>query len=152
MKIFVRCAGRADIPRLLELYRHLDALDTMPALEDAEQNWELLKRYPGSDIVVGYVGDDMVATCTLVVIPNLTRGGMPYALIENVVTHADHRSKGYGKAVLCYAAEAAWQAGCYKVMLLTGSKRPETLKFYLDAGFEQTKTGFQMRKVPVRME
>ncbi len=152
MKIFVRCAGRADIPRLLELYRHLDALDTMPALEDAEQNWELLKRYPGSDIVVGYVGDDMVATCTLVVIPNLTRGGMPYALIENVVTHADHRGKGYGKAVLKAAAEAAWHAGCYKVMLLTGSKRPETLKFYLDAGFEQTKTGFQMRKVPVRME
>ncbi len=37
----------------------------------------------------------MVATCTLVVIPNLTRGGTPYALIENVVTHTDHRNKGY---------------------------------------------------------
>lgn len=42
----------------------------------------------------------------------------------------------------------AWEAGCYKVMLMTGSKRPETLRFYADAGFEQSKTGFQIRRPP----
>ena len=35
-------------------------------------------------------------------------------------------------------------------MLLTGSKNPATLRFYEDAGFEQSKTGFQARRLPVR--
>jgi GNAT superfamily N-acetyltransferase len=73
-------------------------------------------------------------------------------LIENVVTHGDFRKRGYGKQILNSAATAAWNAGCYKVMLMTGSGKPETLKFYLDAGFEQSKTGFQMRKLPIRPE
>ncbi len=148
----IRFAGRDDIPQVLALYRHLDADDKVTAAEDAVANWERLQLYPGSGIVAGCLGDIMVATCTLIVIPNLTRCGAPYALIENVVTHAEHRSRGYGKAVLKAAAEAAWAAGCYKVMLMTGSRRPETLKFYEDAGFEQSKTGFQMRRLPVRAE
>jgi hypothetical protein len=35
-------------------------------------------------------------------------------------------------------------------MLLTGSKDPGTLAFYREAGFEQNKTGFQIRRIPVR--
>jgi GNAT superfamily N-acetyltransferase len=87
-----------------------------------------------------------VTSCTLIVIPNLTRRGAPYALIENVVTHADHRRAGHGRAVLKAAVAAAWAAGCYKVMLLTGRKDAGTLAFYLRAGFEQSKTGFQIRR------
>ncbi len=146
----IRIADRKDIPGLLRLYRHLDPADTETPVEDALRNWERLKQYPGSDILVACVGEMIVTTCTLVVIPNLTRGGAPYALVENVVTDAAHRNKGFGKAVLKAATEAAWRAGCYKVMLLTGSTRPATLKFYQDAGFEQNKTGFQIRKLPPR--
>jgi len=146
----IRFADRQDIQRLLALYRHLDPDDDQASVEDAVKQWELLNLYPGSGILVACLGEALVATCTLVVIPNLTRGGSPYALIENVVTDAAHRNTGYGKAVLKAATEAAWAAGCYKVMLLTGSKRPQTLQFYLDAGFEQSKTGFQMRRRPPR--
>lgn len=46
--------------------------------------------------------------------------------------------------------EQLWQQRCYKVMLLTGSTNPATLKFYREVGFEQNKTGFQIRQVPVR--
>ncbi len=84
------------------------------------------------------------------VIPNLTRGGTPYALIENMVTHADWRKRGFGSAILKAATERAWEEGCYKVMLMTGSKNPATLAFYAAAGFEQTKTGFQIRRHPQR--
>jgi GNAT superfamily N-acetyltransferase len=83
-------------------------------------------------------------------VPNLTRGGVPYALIENVVTHAEHRGRGYGKAVLEAAIAKAWELDCYKVMLLTGSKNPATLGFYQSVGFEQTKTGFETRRLPKR--
>jgi hypothetical protein len=37
-------------------------------------------------------------------------------------------------------------------MLMTGSKKPETLAFYLRAGFEPSKAGFQKRRIPARVE
>ncbi|MBW8882427.1 MAG: GNAT family N-acetyltransferase, partial [Asticcacaulis sp.] len=104
----IRFADRDDIPDLLKLYRHLDPEDREATVADAVKTWEQLKLYPGSDIVVACAGEEVVATCTLVVIPNLTRGGTPYALIENVVTHAAYRHRGFGKAVLNAATEAAW--------------------------------------------
>lgn len=146
----IREAEDDDLPPLLALYRHLDPNDAETTLDDARVRLALLRRYPGSGILVGCVDGALVTSCTLVIVPNLTRGGMPYALIENVVTHADHRGKGYGTALLKAAAAAAWRADCYKVMLLTGSKRPAVHQFYLGAGFEQTKTGFQIRRLPTR--
>lgn len=139
-------AGAADVPALLDLYRHLNPDDPPLALDSARDIFERFGADPNSAILCGFCRDVMVASCTVIVIPNLTRGGKPYALIENVVTHADHRKRGYGTAILHAAAEMAWAQDCYKVMLMTGSTRPSTLKFYQDAGFEQNKTGFQMRR------
>jgi GNAT superfamily N-acetyltransferase len=116
----------------------------------AERRFDDLGKYDGSAIFVGVAQDAIVGSCTLVVIPNLTRGGQPYGLIENVVTHAAYRGRGFGKQLLRAAVAAAWQADCYKVMLMTGSKKPSTLAFYTAAGFEQSKTGFQVRRLPSR--
>ena len=58
-------------------------------------------------------------------------------LIENVVTHREHRNKGWGKAVLKHALAHAWSAGCYKVMLLTGRKEESVFRFYEGAGFSR---------------
>jgi GNAT superfamily N-acetyltransferase len=145
-ELTIRTAGRNDLPSLLELYGQLHPDDETVPLAEASRILAQCLRYSGSAIFVGLRDDAVVATCTLIVIPNLTRGGTPYALIENVVTHAQYRKRGYGKAILEAAISAAWRHGCYKVMLLTGSKDPATLAFYEDAGFEQTKTGFQMRR------
>ncbi len=146
----IRTANKADLPALIELYRHLIAADTACPEDRAPVIFEQFLRYPGSAILLGESSAELVASCTLVIIPNLTRGGKPYALIENVVTHADFRNRGFGKSVLHAATERAWEAGCYKVMLMTGSKRASTLAFYEAAGFEQSKTGFQMRRTAPR--
>ncbi|MCF4130111.1 GNAT family N-acetyltransferase [Methylobacterium sp. SyP6R] len=150
--LVVRTADHADLPRLLDLYIHLNPDDARCSPEDAGTVLDHLLRYDGSVVLVGAIGEALVTTCTLVVIPNLTRGGKPYALIENVVTHADHRGMGFGQTVLRAAVERAWEARCYKVMLMTGSKKPSTLAFYEAAGFEQSKTGFQVRRAAVRPE
>ena len=43
----------------------------------------------------------------------------------------------------CCMVRLARLAGCYKAMLLTGSKKPETLRFYERCGFnERDKTAF----------
>ena len=145
MSLTIRRATHSDLSALLALYSHLDPKDKIPTIEQASERLEQLTRYHGSCILIGLAEDVLVSSCTLIVIPNLTRAGQPYALIENVVTHTSHRGQGYGKAILREAVACAWQADCYKVMLMTGSKRPSTLAFYEAAGFEQSKTGFQIR-------
>ena len=77
----------------------------------------------------------MVATTYLNLIPNLTRGGAPYGVIENVVVDADRRGSGLGKQIMAATLQAAWAAGCYKVMLQTGSRRESTHAFYRSCGF-----------------
>jgi GNAT superfamily N-acetyltransferase len=84
----------------------------------------------------GFVCGELVSSCTIMVIPNLTRGARPYGLIENVVTHQEHRGQGYGKALLAQALEFGWSQQCYKVMLMTGRKDDATHHFYESAGFD----------------
>lgn len=146
----IRRARREDLPELLQLYRHLMPDDVPLGADRAGEIWERFSQYGPSGVFLGLVDGRQVATCTLVVIPNFVRGGANYALIENVVTHADFRGRGHGKAVLLAAVEEAWALGCYKVMLLTGSKDEATLGFYRNAGFQTTKTGFEVRRIPAR--
>ena len=93
------------------------ALD--PAL--AETRFAAMLSHPGLQVFVGFSGESPAATVTLNVIPNLTRSGASYALIENVVTATRYRKRGYAASLIEHAVETAWNAGCYKVMLLTGS-------------------------------
>lgn len=148
----IRAAGRADLPALLELYGHLDAADVRCPDDKAEAILERFGAYAGSAILMGFIAGKAVTSCTIVVIPNLTRGGTPYALIENVVTSADSRNRGWGRAILKAAVDHAWDAACYKAMLMTGSRKPSTLAFYEAAGFEASKTGFQIRRIPARAD
>jgi GNAT superfamily N-acetyltransferase len=90
----------------------------------------------------------LVSSCTLAVIPNLSHGTRPYGVIENVVTHAEHRRRGLGRAVLQAALAIAWNADCYKVTLATGSRRESTLRFYEGVGFLRGgKTYFEIRRL-----
>ena len=85
----------------------------------------------------------IVSSCVCVIIPNLTRNVRPYAIIENVVTHKDYRGKGYASECLAYVKEIAKKEKCYKMMLLTGSKKESTMEFYKSAGYNcSDKTAF----------
>ena len=148
----IRPATRADLPDLIGLYGQLEAENAALDLGAATEIFQQFKRVDGSEIFIGRVGALAVTTCALVVVPNLTRLGRPFGLIENVVTHAAHRQHGHGRAILKAAVAAAWAAGCYKVMLLAGSQSPAIQSFYENAGFSQSKTGFQIRKIAARSD
>ncbi|EUB96977.1 GCN5-related N-acetyltransferase [Rhizobium sp. CF080] len=141
----IRPARDGDLADLIELYHHLNHdPDPEPAL--AGERFAAILAQPGMTVLIGFANGRAAATVTLIVVPNLTRKGAPYALIENVVTHADHRKRGYAGALIRTAVDQAWNDGCYKVMLLTGSTDPATLRFYEGCGFLQNKTGFQIRR------
>jgi GNAT superfamily N-acetyltransferase len=140
-----------DLVGLNILYQHLHPDEAGVSIEIGRRVFAALKRLEGSAVFVGKLGDQVVSSVTLIVIPNLTRNGRPYALIENVVTSEDCRSRGFAGQILRHAVATAWRCRCYKVMLLTGAKDRSVLRFYENIGFEQNKTGFQMRDVPVRI-
>ncbi|MBB3590071.1 GNAT superfamily N-acetyltransferase [Rhizobium sp. BK529] len=142
----IRRAASADLQNLLTLYGHLNSSDRPLAPELAEERFSAILAQPGMTVFIGFIDEIAASTVTLIVIPNLTRNGASYALIENVVTHADHRRQGYAGKVIHHAITQAWDTGCYKVMLLTGSKDPATLRFYENCGFLQDKTGYQIRR------
>jgi GNAT superfamily N-acetyltransferase len=144
--IALREAGPGDLPSLLELYRVLNPSDPQLTVEEANSAFTAMLDQPGLTVFLATDGGKPVATATLLVVPNLTRAASPYALIENVVTLETHRGRGYGRAVVRHAVEAAFAANCYKVMLLTGRQRPEVHAFYESCGFVQNKTGFQIRQ------
>lgn len=134
----IRPIARSELNDLLALYGHLHANDDPPPdSEMADQIWRELLGNDRYRYIGAYVDGQLVSSCTLTTIPNLTRGGRPYGVIENVVTHASYRGHGYGKAVLKDALAYAWSQGCYKVMLMTGRKDETTLRFYESAGFDR---------------
>lgn len=143
----IRAAVRDDLPGVLALYRHLHPDDPKLDLAAAEPAWSALLDCGLTRLIVADVAGVLVSSCTLAIIPNLSRGARPYGVIENVVTQPEHRRTGLGRAVLKAALEVAWNADCYKVVLATGSKRDATLRFYEGAGFSRGgKTYFEVRR------
>jgi GNAT superfamily N-acetyltransferase len=127
-----------ELQLLLSLYAHLHGRDDPPpSAAVAEAVWSEALANPRIKYFGGFASVSLVSSCTLTVIPNLTRACRPYGVIENVVTHTMHRGQGWGKAVLAHALDDAWRQNCYKVMLLTGRKDEATLRFYERAGFDQ---------------
>ena len=145
----VRALTRPDLAQLLSLYQHLNPNDApLPDSATVEAVWSETLANARMRHLGGFEADALVAACTICVVPNLTRGFRPYAVIENVVTAAAHRRKGWGRAVLSEAMSYAWAQNCYKVMLLSGRKDEAVVRFYESAGFNSDeKRGYVARAV-----
>jgi GNAT superfamily N-acetyltransferase len=128
----------SDLDKLLDLYSHMHAIDDpLPARNVVEEVWNKIQDNSHFKYFGAFVNHKLISSCTLSIIPNLTRGCRPYGLIENVVTHGDYRRRGYASNILKHALSYAWSKGCYKVVLLTGRKTEEVYKFYESVGFDR---------------
>jgi GNAT superfamily N-acetyltransferase len=134
----IREIRESELGELLALYRYLhESDDPLPASDVVEGIWKQIQVDPNLKYWGVFMDGRLVSSCALCIILNLTRGCRPYGVIEQVVTHIDHRRKGYGKAVLKAALSYAWSRNCYKVMLLTGRKNEATYQFYESVGFDR---------------
>jgi GNAT superfamily N-acetyltransferase len=142
----IRAAVDGDLDQIIGLYRHLNPDDPEIDGPTGSRVWERIINADLVEVLVAVSGGELIGSCMLTIIPNLTRGARAYALIENVVTRADCQRRGIGKALLAEALRRAGQADCYKVMLATGSRRESTLAFYESAGFTRNaKTFFEAK-------
>lgn len=136
--MIIREAKATDAQDLKILY--FDYLTQFPPKEEQDmERWEqLIEQLKADDRMYLLVVEEdgkAVSSVQLAIVPVLTHNVRPYGVIENVVTHADYRNRGYASALLQKATELAKEHNCYKVFLETGSNKESTLNFYRSNGF-----------------
>ncbi len=132
-----------DFTGLMTLYIQLHNNDMPEETNDIKQLWKQILEDKAHHIIVAEEDEKIVSSCVCVIIPNLTHNQQPYAFIENVITDKEYRGRGLATQCLNYAKNIAMKENCYKLMLLTGSKKDSTLNFYRHAGYNsEDKTAF----------
>ncbi len=141
--MIIREVEEKDLKGLLQQYTQLH---DNPMPEDGDKLstlWQQILKDQNHHILIGIEEDSVIASCVVIIVPNLTHNQRPYALIENVITEERLRNKGCGTQMLGAAKGIALQENCYKIMLMTGSKKESTLNFYEKAGYNRLdKTAF----------
>ena len=139
----IREISENDFDGLLSLYMQLHDNPFPDKDSRITAIWNNILNDKNYHIIVADENGTLVSSCVCVIIPNLTHEQRPYALIENVITDKKYRKKGHATACLNFAREIARRENCYKIMLLTGSKNNDTLRFYEKAGYNRNdKTAF----------
>lgn len=124
-----------DFDAVARLYRQLHPNDLIPQDGSVEEAYASIMSSPLLHLFVLEHKGAIVATTYLNVLPNMTRLASPYAVIENVVVEKALRGSGLGTRVMAGTLDFAWAAGCYKAMLMTGSKTEATHAYYRQCGF-----------------
>lgn len=144
--MIIREMNENDFAGLSELYTHLH--NNKP-IENNEKNIALFREIlndKNHHIIVAEDSGKIVSSCVCVIVQNLTHFQQPYAIIENVITDKKYRKQGLASACLSYAKQLCIENNCYKMMLLTGSKKRSTHKFYRKNGYNSfEKTGYIQR-------
>ena len=139
----VREIKENELVQILKLYEQLGDNPFPKDNDNLNDTWDKIINDSNYHIVVCIEDGKIVSSCTVVIIPNLTHNVRPYAFVENVVTDINYRKKGKASKFLDYAKKIANENNCYKIMLLTGSKKESTLNFYKQAGYNmKDKTAF----------
>jgi len=128
----VRALQMADAGDALILYNEL----TVGPKSSDRSAFSNVIAHPGTVVHGAFLGGELVAMVTLHLLPNVLWGARPYGLIENVVTRAQFRGRGFGRLAIQAAIDAAWDANAFKIMLMTGQKRA-AMGFYAALGFSR---------------
>jgi N-acetylglutamate synthase-like GNAT family acetyltransferase len=141
--IKVRKATEQDIPRILELYEELTEEKQTISSNTVYRVFKEIVAMPNQEFLVAEKDDYVVGSLFLQVIPNLSHGAHPWAILENMIVDGRYRRQGIGRLLLEYALYRSREAGCYKVQLLSNKKRHEAHIFYRSLGFEDSALGFR---------
>jgi len=138
----VRRAGERDLDDILRLLNQLHP-DFPGAPEVARERMAEIARQAGRTLLVAAVGGNVVATADLLVVPNLSHGGRPRAIVDNVVVDEAARGGGIGAALFAEIFRWTEDSGCYKVELVSLEHRRRAHAFYRRLGFEAMAIGFR---------
>ena len=145
MSVRFRDAGRADVASVVDLLKD-DVLGREREVSDPEfylSAFDRMSREPGNVLVVGEIGDKIVATYQITYISGLSLRATRRAQVESVRVASDLRGRGIGAAMLADAEARARAEGCGLIQLTMNSTREGSRAFYEALGFVGSHTGFK---------
>ncbi|UCB43564.1 MAG: GNAT family N-acetyltransferase [Dehalococcoidales bacterium] len=145
----IRAATEKDIPRVLDLYREL-VITTSEieqkrnlSLKEYLQVYEQIKAMPDHELLVAEDEGEVIGSVVLLIVPNLSHGASPWAVVENIIVTQKHRRRGVGRQLMEYAITRAREAGCYEIQLSSNKRRRGAHRFYGGLGFQAEAHGFR---------
>ncbi|WP_347139926.1 GNAT family N-acetyltransferase [Paracoccus sp. SSK6] len=145
MTLRFRPAGRDDVPAVAALLAD-DMLGQ--ARESMDMGvylaaFDAMQAQGNNHLIVGLMGDEIVACYQLVLIPGLSLAGARRAQIESVRVASDRRGAGIGTQLMADAERRARDAGCRQMQLTTNRSRVAAHRFYDRLGFTPSHIGYK---------
>jgi GNAT superfamily N-acetyltransferase len=150
LDINIREARKDDLARLVELMEAMTITTSTvevggaSSLADYEKVFEQIDRDPNHHLIVAELDGQVVGSADLMIVPNLSHRGLPWAVMENVIVDESMRRKGIASAIVEYLVNLARESGCYKIGLSSSKKRPAAHSMYESLGFKQYGLGYRI--------
>jgi GNAT superfamily N-acetyltransferase len=142
----IREAAESDLPDILRAYAESGiASDDAYTLDEAREQFALLRRYPSYRVFVAEMDGRFAGSYALIVLDNLNKRGAKAAIVEDVAVLPSFQGQGVGRAMMEHAREQSRLAGCYKMALSSNLKRESAHAFYDSLGFERHGYSFVIR-------
>lgn len=95
-------------------------------------------------LMVVELGEKIVGTCHLTLMPSLTFFGSVRLQIEAVRVSEKYRNQGIGQFMMTSAIDYGKSRGATIIQLTTNKQRSKAMEFYERLGFEATHEGMKM--------
>ncbi len=115
-----------------------------PLPRSYEDAFHAIDEDPNVELVVGCMGDDVIAVAQISYTPHLSYGGRWRATVEGVRTAGHVRGRGIGAELMHHLIERARTRGCHMVQLTTDKRRQEAHRFYEKLGFKASHEGMKL--------
>lgn len=139
----IRAATREDLSAVLGLLSQMHEMPATESTQALEDTFREILTSPSRVLLLAVQGGVVAGSLDLVVVANLTRGGRPWAGIENLVVDADRRRQGIGSALIDVAVDLARQLDCYKLQLVSHERRGAAHDLYRRSGFDAPVHGYR---------
>jgi GNAT superfamily N-acetyltransferase len=146
-KLEIRPAAEQDIPAIVAML----ADDPLGAQRESPDDlapylaaFKRLSDDPHQHLMVAVLGERVVGTLQLTIIPGLSRRGALRSVIEAVRVHADERGSGLGTQLIEWAIAESRRQNCQLVQLTSDSSRTDAHRFYERLGFTPSHVGFKL--------
>jgi len=144
------CVVRAAESRhLIDVVRLIDRVPGRRSREltaTQRSTWKSMLATPNLSIYVAEIGNEVVGTTSLLLMPHLTYDCHPTAFIEPMVVAQAHHRRGVGRKLMERVLDDARRAGVRKVQLLSHKRHADdgAHDFYRALGFIAEAEGFRL--------